>query len=241
MNARAVKRCVDVLSRHIPMEMAPMGWYFSDEVPAGALEPDNGKKTCMFSFMKRVAGGGAVCFSSGHAGCPGASCYLGFKAPSKDAGRFLAERERFKMNVDLGNAFYEAIGAPQPGSEFVVLESLAVMEEDREVEVVNLWTDAGGMSGLVTLANYDRPGNENVVIPFASGCQSIWTIPYKESSGREPRCVAGCVDPAVRRYLGPHVLSFSMPSQRLVEMADNVSGSFLEQAGWKRIIGERPA
>ena len=91
------------------------------------------------------------------------------------------------------------------------------------------------MSDLVTLANYDRPDNDNVVIPFASGCQSIWSIPYNEKDSKEPKCVIGCIDPAMRKHLPSDIISFAVPANRFVEMVENIPGRFLDKKSWKVI------
>ena len=110
------------------------------------------------------------------------------------------------------------------------------VEDGCQIEVVNLWIHADGLSGLVTLANYDRPSNDNVLIPCSSGCQSIWTLPYLEKEAAERKCFVGCMDPVVRHYLAKDVLSFSMAAERFVEMANNVAGSFLERQKWLEIM-----
>lgn len=184
----------------------------------------------MFGYINRLARAVPVCFSSENAGCSGASCYLGFKTPSKDAGRFLAEKEKFKKDAALGNAFYEKIGAPAAEAKFLIWETVDNCTEAANIEVVNLWVDAVSLAGLVTLANYDHPTNDNVNVPFASGCQSIWTIPYKEKYADKPKGIVGCMDPAMRKHLPSDVVSFSVTAKRFVEMTENISGSFLEHS-----------
>jgi hypothetical protein len=39
--------------------------------------------------------------------------------------------------------------------------------------------------------------------------------------------------------LPPEVVSFAVPATRLVEMADNVTGSFLEEDSWTGLFGEK--
>lgn len=241
MDAGIVRRGLNRLYNCIPEMLPPMGWYFADKIPSDALLLEKDKWACMFSYYQQLVEGDKICFSAGRTGCSGASCYLGFTSPSKEAGRFLAEKEKFKKNAVLGNSFYEGISAPSAKAEFVVWESFANIADNIAIEVVNLWIDADSLSGLVTLANYDRPNNDNVVIPFASGCQSIWTIPYIEKSKKEPRCVVGCIDPAMRKHFPSNILSFAMPANRFVEMTENISGSFLKQNGWKEMINEKQA
>lgn len=116
-----------------------------------------------------------------------------------------------------------------------MLERIEDLDDKSIPEVITLWVNTTSLSGLVTLANYDRPTNNNVLIPFASGCQSVWTFPYKEKFQEFPKCVVGLIDPAARVFMPSEVLSFSMPANRLLEMADNISGSFLESDIWKNL------
>ncbi len=229
MVAGIVKNGLDQLIPHNPVKFPPMGWFFADNPPSDAISPDKG--VCMLSHIGSVNDGKPLCFSSDQSGCGGASCYLGFTEPSAEAGRFLADKEHFKKTTALGNAFYESIQARRPKSRFLILQAVTYMDDQAPVEVVTLWTDGEGLAGLVTLANYDRASNNNVIIPFASGCQSIWTIPYKEKGMNEPRAVVGCMDPAVRSYLDKTTVSFSLPAERFVEITDNIAGSFLENKG----------
>lgn len=227
--AQKVADGLNQLMQHIPAKLPSMGWYFADTPPTNAIRPDKGLRTCMFSHMASILRGRPLCFSPEQCGCGGASCYLGFTQPSAHAGHFLAEKEHFKRSTALGNAFYDTVKARAPKTRYLNWQAVAHMDEQAPVEVIVLWTDGAGLSGLVTLANYDRAGNDNVLIPFASGCQSIWTIPYTEQARDEPRAVVGCMDPAVRPYLAADIVSFALPAERFIALAENIAGSFLEK------------
>ncbi len=240
VKAETVKRELHRFTPRVPFTFPAMGWRFSKTAPEGAIVPENGSWACMFRFLERVAKGEKLSISASNPGCGGAACYLGFKPPSRDAGMFLADKEKYKKNVSLGNAFYDAIHAPSALEPHLVLERVVDMEDDAPVEVVNLWVDARSLAGLVTLANYDRPTNDNVRIDFASGCQSLWTIPFQEGAKNEPKAVVGGMDPAVRPLLPPDTASFSMPAVRFVEMASHIPGSFLEKENWLALVNLRP-
>lgn len=228
IDAQQVKRGIKRLMRHMPAKLPPMSWFFNDIAPDNAFMPPKNIWTCMFEHIEKVCNGKPMCFASGQSGCSGASCYLGFTSPSTQAGRFLAEKEHFKKSTELGNAFYNDIQARPPETRFLIWQSLADMNNHTPVEVITIWTDGAGLAGLVTLANYDRVTNKNVIIPFAAGCQSIWTIPYKEKFMGEPKAVVGGMDPAMRQHLASDTVSFSVSAERFVEMTDNIPGSFLD-------------
>lgn len=237
MDVQKVKDSLERLLQHVSVRMPATGWSLAHKAPARAIIPDENTRTCMFSYINRVARGEAVCFSFENTGCSGASSYLGFKNPSRDAGKFLAQKERFKKDTALGNAFYENVGARSAETEFVIWSTIDNTDDNLKIEVVNLWVDAVNLGGLVTLSNYDRPNNDNVRVPFASGCQGIWTIPYKEKYEQESKAIVGCMDPAMRKYLPSDVVSFSVAARRFVEMTENISGSFLEQGKWRNLLG----
>lgn len=229
MNGEAVKRGVNLLRKNVQDMQEATCWYFSDRVPEGAFVLDQYYKSCMIELTTRIQAGGCLCFAADQAGCSGASCYLGFSQPSDKAGRFLCEVEGYKKSVELGEAFYEALEVSPPPAAYIVWHSCDAMPDEAHIEVVNLWGGGDMLSDLVTIANYDRRDNQNVTIPFAAGCQSLWTIPFQEQSLDAARGVVGCLDPSVRRYLAPGMLSFSVPAQRFLEIIENIPGSFLDK------------
>ncbi|NOX33580.1 MAG: DUF169 domain-containing protein [Deltaproteobacteria bacterium] len=236
MDSRTVKKNLLELTQYIPTELPAMGWYFSNEQPSSALVFEKGKWACMFQYMEQITAGKQLCFSSQLSGCSGAACYLGFKTPSQQAGGFLAEKEKFKKCIEYGEAFYREIQAIKAKNNYLILSRIQDVPENTNIEVVNLWVSAMALTGLVTLANYDSPTNNNVLIPFASGCQSMWTMPYKEKLNQNPKAVVGSMDPAMREYLSPQVLLFSLPSERFVKLAGYIPNSFLLNSSWGELL-----
>ena len=231
-----VKKNIKNLTQYIPTELPSMGWYFSKKQPANCIVFEKNKWTCMFQYVEQVASGRELCFSSELTGCQGAACYLGFETPNKKAGSFLAQKEKFKNCVEYAEAFYNEIKAIKTTSKYLILGRIQDIPDEKSVEVVNLWINALSLSGLVTLTNYDRPTNNNVLIPFASGCQSIWTIPYKEKSNKKPKAVVGGMDPAMRKYISSEILLYSLPSERIVELTEYISSSFLTGKNWRNLF-----
>ncbi len=180
--------------------------------------------------MRQVLDGRRAVFSAANPGCAGAIGYFGFRElPAPLAALYLSGRERLKKNATLAAAFYQEVQAPPALEEYLVFQRLDTVDDHMDVKVINLWVSAVAFSRLHTLANYDRSSNDNVIIPFAAGCQSIWTLPFKESMAAEPRAVAGSLDPTVRPFLPPEAISFSLPAGRFLEMCRNIPGSFISR------------
>jgi hypothetical protein len=125
--------------------------------------------------------------------------------------------------------------------EYVVFKPLGAVESGKEKpEVIVFLGDMDQISALTILANYHREDNENVIFPYAAGCQSIGIYPFQEAKSEKPRAVLGLSDisarVAVKRLLKEDVMSFATPFRLFQEMERNVPGSFLERNTWKDLL-----
>ncbi len=236
MDSRIIKKSNREFVNHFPVTLPTMGWYFSSVFPGDSIELTADQWTCMFKLIEDVAKGKKICFSQRSAGCSGAACYFGFKQPNEKAGGFLASKEKFKESIAYGNEFYNQIKAEEPRNKYLILSELEQIKDNICIEVVNYWVKPLSLSGLVTLSNFDSPKNNNAIIPFASGCQSMWTIPYKEKSKKQPRATIGALDPAMRKYIASDTILFSVPASRFFVMAENIKKSFASENNWLTLI-----
>jgi hypothetical protein len=223
-SAREVREAARLLAEHVAMAVPPTVWSLERELPPSGRALSAG--TCLVKALYR-AQHETLCLSASAPGCRGAAFYLGFAAASPRAGTALALKERFKGSVALGDAFYREAAPPPATSEWLVIRSVESIDDRTVPEVVNLWVDAASLAALVTLANHDRAGNDDVLIPFSAGCQSLWTIPLQRAGRDNGTCVVGLIDPAVRRWLPRDLLAFSTTANRFVALAARVPGSFL--------------
>lgn len=236
MDSRTIKKDNLEFVRYFPSALPSMGWYVSSVTPKDAIELQPDIWTCMFEHIAEVAKGKKICFSKNSTGCSGAACYFGFTQPNEKAGGFLASKEKFKENVAYGYEFYHQIKAKEPQNKFLVLSNLEQIEDNICIEVVNCWVNPLILSGLITLSNFDSPKNNNVNIPFASGCQSMWTIPYKEKDKKQPKATIGALDPAMRKYIASDTMLFSVPAHRFNNLAKNIKKSFARENNWLTLI-----
>ncbi|MCG8618343.1 MAG: DUF169 domain-containing protein, partial [Desulfobacterales bacterium] len=162
--------------------------------------------------------------------CPGIQEFGGFKPAVDDKGEFIAETERFKKTRELAQAYYrDYVGQIHtPKEKYVYFEKIEKIDDNREIEVVNLFPDITGLANLTALSGYDREEG-GTLIPDASGCQSAFSTPYDQKFKAQPMCIVGLMDVLVREFVPADMIMFSAPANRFVEMADNIDGSFLDK------------
>lgn len=152
--------------------------------------------------------------------------------------------ERYIRSPELVKHFLKALPIMQIPKRYVVFRPLADVDPARETpQTVIFFADPDELSALVVLANYGRDDNENVIIPFAAGCQTIGIYPYREAKADHPRAVVGLTDLSarvcIRKQLGNNLLSFAMPFALYREMEANVEGSFLQRHTWRGLLAAK--
>lgn len=156
-------------------------------------------------------------------------------------GHFL-HGERYRQSSALVRDFVAALPQTTIPTRYAAFVPLSACDPAAKApESVTFLVSCDQFSALTVLANYDRPGLENVALPWAAGCQALGILAYREAQSPQPRCVAGLFDLSARKYLrtlaGADALTFTIPWRRFLEMEANVAGSFLEQEPWLSLRG----
>lgn len=159
----------------------------------------------------------------------------------KEAYDNFVSGERYIKTPERVHQFIENLPITDIPSEYVIFKPLADVDPDQETSrVIVFFADPDQLSALVLLANYDRPDNHNVIIPYAAGCQTIGIYPYQEAQAERPRAVVGLTDLSARVYirkqLGDNLMTFAVPVALFKEMESNVAGSFLERPTWQSLL-----
>lgn len=150
--------------------------------------------------------------------------------------------ERYVKTPELVKKFIDSLPIVDIPYDYVVFKPLKLVDQSLEKpEVIVFLGDMNQISALTILANYHRGTNDNVIYPWAAGCQSIGIYPYQEAASETPRAVLGLNDISARltlkRVLKDEVMSFAAPFPLFLEMEQHVEGSFLERSTWKSLIG----
>lgn len=148
--------------------------------------------------------------------------------------------ERYVQSPSLVKKFIDCLPMVDIPHTYVVFKPLSAVDPHREEpEVVVFLADTDQVAGLTILANYHREGNDNVIFPYAAGCQSIGIYAFAEAKSEKPRAVLGLNDIsarlAIKRLLKTDLMSFAVPRKLFTEMEENLPGSFVERNTWYQL------
>jgi len=207
-----------------------------------------------------IGGGVGLGFGAQYLNFPGGeACFCHFLSYGNDAwetGREVAEQvrphmkpeafehfvhgERYMKDPDEVRRFIEQLPITDIPAQYIVFKPLGKLAPSEVPVAVTFFVDPDQLAALTILANYGRPTQENVIIPYAAACQILGIHTYREAESDTPRAVVGMVDLSARLYLrqhfGKHVMSFSVPWAMFNEMEGNVKGSFLEAGVWRALL-----
>ena len=220
----------------------PVAVLKTDQFLEGALHFKQGKRGCVIAFLSAAAKGKTAIFSESTTPCPGGRAGLGFcRIPDhmkyflSDGGQGFSKGEFYKKTPELAQRYIEEMKLSKP-AQYIVFKPFNFLEEDERPEVVIFLVNADQLSGLVTLANYDCPTQDNVHVEFGAGCaQSILYALLEQETGHG-KCIIGLTDPSARKVIQKELLSFSIPYQRFLEMENNVDSSFLTKDTWEFLL-----
>ena len=229
--------------KYFPGAELPLIFFYTDN-PANVeiLSEPKGWR-CFISELARVRRGRSIALGTSALPCRGARRYLGFTAGSSpEFAYFLScgldgeiEGERYKKSPELvRQLMYDFKDLPAPMS-YIVLKRWDELAEGDEPEGVFFFANADILSGLFTLANFDRPDADGVHTPFSSGCGSIVRLVRLEAEREHPRAVLGMFDVSARMSVTGNLLSFGVPFGRFRRMVENMDESFLITASWDKV------
>jgi uncharacterized protein (DUF169 family) len=257
-----------MIAEALSLKYSPVSLMLTNDKPSNAIQFKESKFGCVMSMLAAAARGKQTVFDRKTFGCPGGGTGLGFGNQYKnmlggeesfckflstgniyhnpgihvteDFNNDYAYGEAYVKTPELVRDFLYYLPMTDIPFEYVVFKPLnsVDMQSERPIIVIFL-AGMDQLSALVVLANYGMPGRENVIIPFAAGCQAIGIFPYQEAKSEQPRAVIGLVDISarvqVKRQLKEDVMSFAVPFAMFQEMEANVPGSFLQRNTWKEL------
>lgn len=231
------------IAQAIKLNTSPVAVLWSDEKPEGAVQFKEDKWGCVISMLSAASKGTVAAFDENTTGCNGGATGLGFK--SFELGfieHFLStgipgkvEGEHYRKNPDMAKGFVSTLSKIKVPTKYVIFKPIDLVGEDEKLEAVIFLVNADQLSACVTLANFDKPTQDNVLIQAAAGCHQTVLEVIAQGYKDEPKAIVGLSDISARKMVDKDLLSFSLPYKRYVELEDLVEESFLTKKEWLEI------
>ncbi len=199
------------------------------------------RHVCVFAHFKQWCEGGYSRISADHFGCAGAGYWMcGVRSRPREAMvEFLADEEGLKASHALMNQWLDVTVPYEPEKGDVVIGPLRDDLFD-ELKTVTFFVNPDQLGLMMLAANYHAAPEDltPVIAPFGSGCSQLVTLFHDLES---PQAVIGATDIAMRAFLPPDVMNFTVTRPMFERMCALDDDSFLARDFWKRLRRARRA
>ena len=215
----------------------------ADACPEKALQLKSKNWACVTAMLAAAAKGKVVAFTRDTTPCLGGRTGLCFeKYPLGWIEYFLScggegvdRCEFYKKNPDIAREFIcnvsnALVEKLPPRKKYLLFKPLDLID-DETPDVIVFLVNADQLSGLFTLANYDKAGAEGAKILFGAGCAQTILYPLSEKDF----CFVGLTDPSARPFFDKNLLAFSMSYERFLQLEGFAEESFLHTEAWAKI------
>jgi hypothetical protein len=218
-------RLVEKLGIKTPL----MGFYDAPDTspfkPLVRVEP--GEQTCIFSFYKHWLNGETLHLTKDNYGCRGAgSCLFSIAARSpEEMVEFLVDEEGLKGSRELMRKWVERRVNYRPEHLNLLIGPLR-LDQYRYLKTVTFYVDADQLAALILGANYNAGPDDApaVMAPFGSGCSQLLPL-FGDLD--IPQAIVGATDIAMRQWLPPDTLAFTVTKPMFEQLCDLDERSFL--------------
>ncbi len=215
----------------------PVGLY---DAPSTApfepvVSPAPGKHVCLFAFYESWLEGKTALITREVHGCGGCGRQM-FGVDARPKGEFidfLYEQEGLKASRELMEAWIDLSVTYDPRNEFMLMGPLNPDQYENLLSIT-FFVDPDQLALMVYGAQYHAaPGDpEPVLAPFSSGCGQL----INEFHDREkPQAVIGATDVAMRRFLPPDILAFTVTRKLFENLCSLDERSFLYKPFWRNL------
>ena len=133
------------------------------------------------------------------------------------------------------DTWQEEIQIIPASGRYLLFKRWDMLKTDDNPSVVIFYARTEVLSGLFTLANYERADPYGVVMPMGAGCSSLVHYPWHEEQSDDPKAVLGMMDPSARPCVPLDILTFAVPMKKFIRMVADMDESFLCTATWDKV------
>ena len=217
------------LIKRIGLTTPLIGFYDSPETSPfePLLQPKPDKKACIFAFYKQWLKGKTLHITRDNSSCGGA-CHWIFNQEIMSREHFidfLVNGEGLKASGELMDKWLEHSKPYTPENPNILIGPLKT-EQYKYLKTVTFYVNPDQLSALILGAYYNNAPDcpPPVTAPFGSGCMEL--VPLF-TDFTVPQAIIGATDIAMRQYLPPDILAFTVTKPMFKQLCELDTRSFL--------------
>lgn len=204
------------------------------------VAPKKGQHRCLFDFFSHWQRGETLLLQRDNNGCLGCGRWV-FSLQTRSRQEFiefLVDQEGLKASHDLMGQWLDHGRPYEPEHPHILIGPLK-SDQYEFLKSVTFYINPDQLGLMVLGAQYfSAPGDPApVTAPFGSGCMEI--LPLFGDLG-VPQAIIGATDIAMRRYLPPDILAFTVTKSMYERFCRLDKKSFLFKPFWKNLQKARP-
>jgi hypothetical protein len=214
-----------------------VGFYDTpDTVPfEPMITPVSGKRPCIFAFYRQWLRGKTLHISRESSFCGGVDYWLSGKTAISrlEFVKFLVDEEGLKASHTLMNQWLDYYQPYKQEHDNIMIGPLC-KNQYNYLKTVTFFVNPDQMSALISGAQYQSvPNNDNCILaPFGPGCMQL--APLFEDFN-SPQAVIGATDIAMRNYLPPDIVAFTVTKPMFKQLCELDENSFINKQFWNRL------
>ncbi|HZK09191.1 MAG TPA: DUF169 domain-containing protein [Bacteroidales bacterium] len=212
----------------------------SDNPFGEVLELKAQSQVCIFAHYKNWMNGKTLRLTATNFGCGGCGTwFFGVQGQSRDNYiSFLADDEGLKANHQLMGEWFDDAKRYQPEHDSLFVGPYHA-DAVAFAKTFTFFVNADQLSIFITAANYFASPStpDPVKVQFGSGCSEL--LPHI-SEATHPLATIGSTDLAMRKFLPPHIMAFTVNKAMFDNLCQLDETSFLNKpflAGLKKARG----
>jgi len=174
-------------------------------------------------------------------GCGGAGRWLFNKMPmsQEDYLKFLVDERGLKASHSLMNQWLDYSKPYQNEHPNILIGPLKEKQFDY-LKTITFYVNPDQLSALLLGAQYNRSPIDSpaLIAPFGSGCKQMVGL-FKDFD--MPQAVVGTTDIAMRHFLPPDILAFTVTKSMFKQLCELDEHSFLYKSFWNNLTRARGA
>ena len=225
------------LIEKIDLSTPIVGFYDSpDPSPfAPLVTPKAGRRHCIFMFYNQWTKGETLHLTRENYGCGGAGRWLyGEETRTREEFvKFLVDEEGLKATSSLMEQWLEHCHIYQQKHPNILLGPLRESEYEY-LKTITFYVNPDQLSVLLLGAQYYSAPDDPILVsaPFGSGCMQLTPL-FDDLN--VPQAVIGATDIAMRQFLPPDVLAFTVTKPLFEQLVALDERSFLYKPFWQRL------